>query len=121
MEDFPTYQSRTRGFRRRSNCKICEAKRWQDYNSTHREYKRVGYRKVKAKKYALGGDVLLKYILGQRLGQFAVATKRLKLPPVNVDAQYLMDIFHQQNGLCYYTGEPMIYGHQLGVKQRNSI
>jgi hypothetical protein len=121
LENFHTYISRSRGPRRRTRCRKCEIERNRNYNNTHREAKRLGYRKVKANKYEIGGDILLRFILSQRLGSYRRTTQLQSLPLMDIDTDYLISVFKQQNGLCYYSQTPLLYGHQLQVQQQNSM
>ena len=121
IDEFPTYISRTRGFRRRSNCKSCETERCRLYNNVHRERKREGYKRLRDKKYAIGGDALIYYVFSQRLGALRVTTRQLNLPPITITSKYLLEQFKAQNGCCYYSGEPLLYGHRKGVQQPNSL
>jgi len=121
LEEFSTYICRSRGLRRRSRCKKCELDRVRNYNSLHRERKRIGYRKVKVKKFLTGGDILLRYIFNQRLGQYRKTTKKHNLPKLDISADFLVNLYHKQKGLCYYTGKSMVWGHQLKVQQPDSM
>jgi hypothetical protein len=118
---FSSYQSASRGIRTRSACRPCELQRGREYNNSHRESKRAGYRRIRAKKYLAGGDILLRYIFTNRMSDLRRSTRILNLPPISINADYLLNIFHQQKGLCFYTGRPMLYGYRKGKQLPNSL
>lgn len=119
-ESFSYYQSRTRGLRRRSRCKECEIQRHRDYASANRLHKREVSAASRARKLALGGDVALRIVMNQRLGGYK-RTSRQENIPFALTADYLIKLFHHQGGRCYYTNEELLYNHQLGFQQQNSL
>lgn len=118
--EFNYYNSKSRGIRRRSNCKECEKIRHKEWANSHRERKRAVMAKSVAKKKATGGDIALKLYLYSRLGGYKKTAKALNLP-FDIDVNFLIELFHKQEGKCYYTNELMIYFHNQGKPQKNSI
>lgn len=120
FDNFSTYQSKSRGERRRSACKNCETNRQLLYNQNNRAKKREGYRKQKEKYLTAGGDVALRFFLNSRMSHYKKTANQLGLP-YDIDVDYLIALYHQQNGKCYYLGEKLLYNHGLGKQQFNSM
>ena len=64
-----------------------------------------------------GGDKALIWYLKRRIGSYKKKSKELGLV-CDIDANYLLEIFHKQDGKCYYTKEIMVWDN-FGVGKGN--
>jgi hypothetical protein len=55
---------------------------------------------------ASGGDVALHWYFTRNLSQYRARSKSHNLP-CDLDAPYLVSVFHKQEGLCFYTKKPL--------------
>jgi hypothetical protein len=120
LAEYSVYQSKSRGLRIRSACKLCEYARGQAYNLSHRESKRATYKKIRDRKLATGGDEALRFFFASRMSGYQ-RTAVQKSIAYTIVADDLVSLYHQQQGLCYYTGKQMVYNHGKGIQQADSM
>lgn len=66
-----------------------------------------------------GGDKALDFCFSTRLSSYKKETRDNCLPKCDLTREYLVRLFNEQNGMCYYTGEKLLWntkgvgkGHQ---------
>lgn len=79
-------------------CRECEKSKAAEYRIQpgYYEHRKI-YKKNKSKD--------IKFHIQEKISQW-----RKKTPHSNLETDYLVDLFNNQNGLCYYTNAPMIIG-----------
>ena len=92
------------GLRRMCYCKLCAALNLKEYRSTHREKVRRQHASWRERCLSIGGDIALKWYFRRHLGSYRQRGKRDGVP-CDLATEYLVWLFHQQGGKCYYTGE----------------
>jgi hypothetical protein len=121
ISEYSRYMSRSRGERIRSSCKVCEEARAEKYRNANRVALNSRDRRRKQKAFELGGEALLKQVLSGRTGHFRRESIEHGLPMPNINTAYLVQLYHDQDGKCYYTGQPLRFGRRLGVQQADSM
>jgi len=94
------------GKRRLAYCLNCDQIRIDEYRSNHKEDMKKQHDKWREKNISAGGDVALRWYLKRRLGAYHKECRDIGVE-CNIDADYLIEIFHNQDGKCYYTQEVM--------------
>lgn len=92
-----------------SHCEECKTFRNRSYhaNSGNKERAKVRHAEWRAKRLAEKGGLHL--YLSLRMGAYRKTTRDKNLPACDIDADYLVDLFHAQKGACYYTGTPLVW------------
>jgi hypothetical protein len=85
----------------RSTCQACEARIAKEYISANK-HKRVEAKKRHREKY----HGTIKYHVQEKISTWRKASST----PSDLTVDYLVDLYNQQAGLCYYTGEVMLFG-----------
>lgn len=83
--------------RLRSKCKECEA----NYIDANRDRLNEWHRQHRKEQKSLGN---IRYWIEGRLASF-----RNKSSDCDLDTDFLAALYEQQQGLCYYTGKPMVF------------
>jgi hypothetical protein len=110
-----TYTSKTTGEkydRYRSRCKNCEANKTKIYKKTNPELVAL---KKKERNARLKNDI--RHHVQEKISNW----RRNSITISDLTVDYLVDLYHQQNGLCYYSKVEMIFGFVDGKIHHNSI
>jgi hypothetical protein len=92
-----------------SNCRGCENLRAEEYRNQPGYYER-------RKKYKAAKAGNIKFHIQERISQW-----RTKTLGSDLDTDYLLEIYNNQNGLCYYSQKEMIVGAQRGSAKPDSL
>jgi hypothetical protein len=116
----------TAGGHRCAYCTACKNKRASRY---HREPQnkvqaRAKHDAWRERNLSAGGDQALKWYFTRHLGAYRKKTRDEHLPECDLDADFLLELFHEQGGRCYYTGELLewnTYGRGAGHHTTTSL
>lgn len=101
----------------------CEKQKIQTYRDTHQDDMKNQHDKWRKKNLSIGGDFSLRWYLMRRLGSYRKTCKELGVE-CDIDADYLLELYHKQNGNCYYTSEKMEwnnYGKGKGKQRKSTL
>lgn len=109
------------GIRRTAYCNLCSKISIQKYRDLHQEKVRQQHISWRERSVSAGGDTALRWCFTRNLGSYKKRSKTEGVP-FNLTADYLLNLFHSQNGKCYYTDE-MLNWNSVGKKRvdRNSM
>jgi len=94
------------GKRRFSFCLDCEKSINKEYKDNNYEKCKIAASKYRNKCLSGSGDEAILWYLKRRIGSYKKTSKELNIE-YDINADYLLELFHNQNGKCYYTGEQM--------------
>lgn len=107
--------------KRFSYCQTCRPKK----RAHHYKAAAANYRKKwEAKRRAVSKDSALSWYFARNLTQYRSRSRQRDLPECDLTADYLVELFHLQEGRCYYTGEPLVwdtYGSIVARKDSMSV
>jgi hypothetical protein len=98
--------------RPRSKCRDCEAKIAREYTAANKDKRAEAKKKHREKYYGT-----IKYHVQQKIS----AWRKASAVQSDLTVDYLIDLYNRQNGLCYYSGEKMIFGWIDGKVNHNSL
>lgn len=110
--------------RRRGYCQDCTKEARKDYYAENRPSSREKHDAWRRRCLAEGGDKALRWYFQRHLGAYRKRTREQGLPTCDLDADWLVCLFHEQKGRCYYSGEEMRwnnYGAGKGGTQLDSM
>lgn len=90
-------------------CRECERLKAKEYRNQPDYYSH-------RKEYRLSKAGNIKFHVQERLSQWKSKTINSDL-----DSNYLIELYNNQNGLCYYTGEVLSVGQSRGHAMKDSI
>lgn len=93
-------------------CKTCEAAHTKEYWDAHKDKKA----EIK-QRYKDAHQNTIEYHVQEKIATWRKASS----VPSDLTVDYLVWLYLQQGGLCYYTGEPMLYGWVDGKVHDNSL
>jgi len=96
------------GQRRVSYCDGCRLQNSRTYHADHRQAARECHDRWRQRCLAEGGDKALRWYFTRQRGGYRARAIKAGVP-FDLTADYLLSLFHEQEGLCYYTGEPLEY------------
>lgn len=96
------------GVHRSSWCNACRKTRRSKYHSANRSRAHVRHDAWRKRCLERGGDTALRWYFTRHLSQYKARAKRLGLA-IDIDADFLVDLFHKQEGVCYYTRQPLLW------------
>lgn len=111
------------GKKRCGYCLDCEQERNREYNDSHHEENRKSQSRYRERCLSAGTDEALLWYLKRRLGAYRKTSSELGVE-CDFDANYLLDLFHKQDGKCYYTQEIMEwnnYGKGKGHQRQSTL
>jgi hypothetical protein len=91
-------------FYRKTVCNGCKSINRREYHKNNREHAKETHAALRERRLSEGGDRALEWWFARHISQWRAKSKRDILPEVDLDVPYMIALFHQQNGLCYYTG-----------------
>ncbi len=112
------YWSKSQG--RYSYCQECKSKARKKYHKQNKQKARQRHNKWRKKCLDEGGDKALRWYFTRHLGSYRKKTREKNLPKMDIDSDYLVELFHSQNGRCYYTNKVLEWNN-YGKKKASSI
>jgi hypothetical protein len=97
-------------------CKVCKPKKRRSYHDVGAQAKHQ--REYVKRCLDAGGDIALSWYFTRNLSQYRARSKKRGLPECNLDADYLVTLFHAQAGKCYYTGETLTWDNHGNIVAR---
>lgn len=94
--------------KRRGYCVDCSKLARKVYHLTHKEQAKVLHDAWRGKSLQASGDSLLKWVFNRRLSIFRRHNRIQGLLECDLDSDFLVGLYHQQKGLCYYSGQEML-------------
>lgn len=125
LDTFPI-QEDTRyktGFRRTSYCPPCKSSRRKSYHSKNKDTARRLHNEWRERCLAVGGEKALRWYFTRHLGAYRQRNRELGLI-CDLDTDYLVNLFHKQEGKCFYTGDELdwdTHGRGRGQPRQSSI
>lgn len=108
--------------RRRGYCQQCSRESRKQYHAEHRDQAKSLHSAWRKLSQARGGDDALNWLFTRRLSAIRYRTRRVTgLPECDLDGSYLVRLYHQQKGLCYYTGQQLIIAPRQQLLETVSI
>jgi len=93
-------------------CKACEAEKARKYRQNNRDKTSKNKKRYRDKNRGT-----IKYHVQERIAQWRKASNVMS----DLTVDYLVDLYNQQDGLCYYSGETMVFGWIDGKVNHNSL
>lgn len=110
---FHKYKLKNRiSFSERSTCRSCEARIAREYMAANKNKRAEAKKKQREKNYGT-----IKYHVQEKISTWRKASSVLS----DLTVEYLIDLYNQQDGYCYYSGEPMLFGWVDGKIHHNSL
>ena len=93
------------GERRNAYCQTCLAPKLREYHAkpASKAKARQQHAKWRERCLAKGGDVALRWYFARQKGGYS-RRARAQNVPFDLDADFLVALFHKQEGRCFYTG-----------------
>lgn len=92
-------------------CRACEASIAKQYRQEHPD------RLAKIKETHRDKNFGIRYHVQEKISSWRKASTVLS----DLTVEYLIDLYYQQNGLCHYTGVPMVFGWVDGKIHSNTL
>ncbi len=104
---------------RTAQCTLCKDQYDASRNqgAAYRAKCKAHYKKTMTK----GDAIALRQAMNQRIRKYRQRSGDLGLPPMSVDVDYLVALFHNQKGKCYYTQQPLVFNALQGKTNRSSM
>src|SRR5271157_847822 len=100
------------GYRERSTCQTCEARLAREYMAANKHKRSEAKKKHRDKFYGT-----IKYHVQEKISTW----RKASCVPSDLTVDYLVDLYNQQNGYCFYSGEKMVFGWVDGKVHHNSL
>ena len=101
------------GYRREYLCIECSRLRSRDYHSApaNRDVARKKHHEWRERRLAEGGDRAVRWYFARQIGGYRRRSQKSHLN-FDLTIDFLVELFNKQQGLCYYTGQAMVWqGH----------
>ena len=97
--------------KKNSYCYKCRSIKRKEHHVKNKDRAKEKHNKWRERSLAEGGDKALKWYFTRHMGAYKRRTKLDNLPKCNLDADYLVELFHRQNGKCFYTQNILIWNN----------
>lgn len=104
--------------RRRSYCIECTTASRKEYHSSNYKINRANHDAWRKKCLYEGGDTALKWYFTRHINQYK-RRSRINNYKCTITPNQLVELYHKQNGLCYYTGQQLRW-NTYGVGSGNT-
>ena len=96
------------GMRRRAYCNTCHKQRVKNYHDQPQNKAKAHERHDtwRQRNLAEGGDKALRWYFARHMGAYRKRSKENEWS-FDLTPDFLVELFHKQNGLCYYTNTPL--------------
>jgi hypothetical protein len=111
------------GIRVSSYCDVCRPLHVKEWQRANKDKVRAQHGAWRQRSLAAGGDTALRWYFTRKLSSYRMKSREMGLV-CDLDADYLLELFHRQHGLCYYTCVPMLwdnYGKGKGLLQPDTM
>ncbi len=94
---------------RNAFCKVCNPIKRREHYDKNKNHARETHRSWRNKRVLEPGDAGLHWLFKRQMSSHQSRARKKGLP-CTVDPEYLVGLYHKQDGRCYYTGRELLWG-----------